>query len=261
MNNCTKCNLNYNETIHSCLYTQKLNSLSLRFNSILEQKKINVNKSSSMKSDFLSIKDYFSSNYELIIQDLTNIIDGVSNIDINNTKTEEIEESPASKQTMNLCWMSDSTVQGNEITLVKKTGASYWYVQSEQLLTGPFICKVSVNLLLSVNDYWKHTFGIIKENSNNISQYYMDCILFNSLGYLAKKFSSSGAYKKIFDKWKTGDELIIKRDYDNTILFGLNDENELIEAFTSIIGNFRIVMGFSKNIEGDQFTMNYLTPI
>jgi len=133
-----------------------------------------------MKSDFLSIKDYFSSNYELIIQDLTNIIDGVSNIDINNTKTEEIEESPASKQTMNLCWMSDSTVQGNEITLVKKTGASYWYVQSEQLLTGPFICKVSVNLLLNGNDYWKNTFGIIKENSNNLSQYYMDCILFNS---------------------------------------------------------------------------------
>jgi len=263
MNLCS--NLDRSEVSHFCLYFQKQELISSKYKLLLEQDAINHDTYIKNKNNLIGLKEHFSSRYELIIQDLTKVIECISSLEEKkkSEKTEEdIEESPAGKPScLNLCWMSDPATQCNVINVINDGKEYYWCVKSEEVLFGPFICKISVDLLINLPDYWNHTCGIIKEDGVNNISYYNDSILMNSNGYIASKFSGSGAHKIIFDKWKTGDELIIKRDHNNSISFGLNDENNLKEEFFSIEGNFRIVMGFCNSIQGDKFSMKYLQNI
>ena len=94
-------------------------------------------------------------------------------------KNETIEEeSPAGKQrSLNINWISCEATNGNQITSNKPSNQDgyYWCVKSEEVLTGSFICKVQVDNIAS-NDYWNHTFGIVKEASLKRGDYYYNCI-------------------------------------------------------------------------------------
>ena len=87
MTNCTNTNINNiesNQSDSSYFYNQKLKLFSVKFNSTLEERIDIANKSSIIKNNFKSLKDYFSSNYESLIQDLTGVINNMSNISTNN---------------------------------------------------------------------------------------------------------------------------------------------------------------------------------
>jgi len=50
----------------------------------------------------------------------------------------------------------------------------------------------------------------------------------SSNGFLVEKYSDEGDETRLFEGyWKTGDTLIVKRDEQNDIYFGINDENDL----------------------------------
>jgi len=89
----------------------------------------------------------------------------------------------------------------------------------------------------------------------------MDSVLFHSSGRIpSSKFSDSeDSSLVVSEPWKNGDVIFIKRDYDNSIHFGLNDENNLKSAYDDVTGNFRIVLGFLNSASnGDHFEMTYL---
>ena len=90
--------------------------------------------------------------------------------------------------------------------------------------------------------------------------YLDDSILMLGNGWLPEKFSENACFKHIFPEklWQEGDELIVIRDFDNSIWFGINDDNNLVKAFDNIRGNFRIVIGFSNTAGDYTFEMVYL---
>jgi len=211
---------------------------------------------------FANLKGLFSSEYNKIIEDLTAIINKVSETE---EKKEVEEESPASiVRSLNLNWKDHPSCEGNLVTDNYAESGSYWYVESEQVLDGPFLCKVEIEEFSSLCFYWHHMFGIIRVNnreSTSKDNYYKDCIIMSSSGYLANKYLGEGAYKLLFRDWVKGDVLIVKRDHNNTIYFGINDEYDMKEAFTGISGEYRICMGFTCHVRTDKFKMTYLNII
>jgi len=216
----------------------------------------------------LSCRNYFSQNFTKIIEDLNIIIEAISNPsnnsnNSNNSNKESEEVSPASIVIdLNRNWLPHQGNKG-EGNVVKSTnvGGSYYCVKSEELLTGAFLCKIEI-INVSGCGSWNKSAGIIKENStNNDNNYYMDSVLFHSSGKIpSSKFSGSGDGSLVISEpWKNGDVIFIKRDYDNSIHFGLNDENYLKRAYEDVTGNFRIVLGFlSSSSISDHFEMIYL---
>jgi len=213
------------------------------------------------------LKNLFSSQYQDVIQDLTKIIEYISankeNKDNKDNKEKVEEESPASIiRMLDLGWNEHETVEDTLITLGKKTiTGSYWCVTSRQVLEGSFLCKILVEEMNTQSpSWWVHNFGIIKKDrKNNDDVYYNDSIVIASNGSLAGRYSGSGDAKKLFEGfWKTGDTLIVKRDNQNNIYFGLNDETDLKLAYENEEGEFRIVLGFGSASKTDSFRMMYL---
>ena len=95
---------------------------------------------------------------------------------------------------------------------------------------------------------------MIRANSTLGDTYYNDAVVIQANGYLANKFTSSGSFKKVLDPWIAGDEIIVKRSND-TIWFGINNEESLIKAFDSISGEMKIVIGFSTGNSGDEIEL------
>jgi len=156
----------------------------------------------------------------------------------------------------NLEWINGS----NRIT-TSPQGSSYWTIKSKEVVSGPFSAKIKViNINGSlVNSHWNFTCGIIRANSTNEPTYYNDGIIFQSNGYIADKFSSSGSHKQLFfTPWATGDSILIKRDDQNNVFFGINSDSSFQLAFPLINGDFRIVMGFSTAVNGDIFELEEL---
>ena len=58
--------------------------------------------------------------------------------------------------------------------------------------------------------------------------------------------------------WTKGDILFVKRDFNNSIWFGVNDESNMYEAYKNEEGIFRICMGFSSSVGRDRFRLVYL---
>ena len=208
--------------------------------------------------DFKNIKENFTSEY----QNISQIIEKITSNRKESKEDEQYDdqESPASKVTMlNLNWMPDSQSEGNIVRNNATKGSSYWIVKSEELLDGPFVCKIVVVKIQLTNGYWDHSAGIIKENQNNSEgTYYNDSLVYQSNGYAAVAFSSSGGGQKISESWKTNDIVFIKRDSENNVYMGLNDETNLVLAFPKIEGRFRIYMGFSNSSRSDEFRLDYL---
>ena len=206
----------------------------------------------------INIKENFTSEYQNVITTLTQIIEKISST--TKESKEDEEESPASKVTMlNLSWMRDSQVEGNFLRINTTKSCSYWIVKSEEVLDWPFVCKIVVVNIQSTTGYWNHSAGIIKENQiNSDDTYYNDSLVYQSNGYAAVAFSSSGGGQKISESWKTNDIVFIKRDSENNVYMGLNDETNLVLAFPKIEGRFRIYMAFSSSSRSDEFRLDYL---
>jgi hypothetical protein len=201
------------------------------------------------KINFVSTPSLFSKEFDEISSKVTNKLTQLKVEDVLNEKF-----SFTLNFKMNLNWES-----GSPDFTVTTRGSSYWCIKSEEVVVGPFTCKVRIkNINASlVDSYWNYAFGIIKEvATNSESSYYNDCVLLQSNGYCPTQFSGSGSGISIFSqKWKTGDILLMKRDEYGTVFFGINSEDTYKEGFKNIIGNFRICMGFSTSMGGDQFEM------
>ena len=240
-----------------CDVCNKVLNINLNFTAI-KNRHNNYDHFKKNLEELKNIKEYFTSEYQNVITILTQIIEKIS------TTTKELkedeEESPASKVTMlNLNWMPDSQSEGNIVRNNATKGSSYWIVKSEELLDGPFVCKIVVVKIQLTNGYWDHSAGIIKENQNNSEgTYYNDSLVYQSNGYAAVAFSSSGGGQKISESWKTNDIVFIKRDSENNVYMGLNDETNLVLAFPKIEGRFRIYMAFSSSSRSDEFRLDYL---
>ena len=153
---------------------------------------------------------------------------------------------------------------GGEGSIIKTTlgkSGTYWGVTSEETLEGEFTAKVKVNKINEsrISSHWNYGFGLIRANESINDTYYNNAIIFQANGYLANKFTSTGSFKKILEKWKQGDELIVKRDSKNAVWFGMNDEEQLVKAFDGITGNFRICIAFSTANKDDELELLEIT--
>jgi len=244
-------------------YNEKINQISERYeslyNGLTEFKDNNKNKN---MSQLHLIKEEYCKEFQVVIQQLTQIIDFISSNEKKNEETKE-EESPASiVRMLNLNWMPNDAVEHNVITTNNHTdnSASYWCVVSEETLNGSFLSKVNIEKIENRNpSYWRHNFGIIrKDRKATDNEYYNDSITFQSNGWLTKEFYGSGDFKKLSEPWKSGDTIILKRDTNNKIYFGVNDESDLQLAYEGISGEFKIVFGFSNSSKESVFRMDYL---
>jgi len=239
----------------------KFKTIEFNINGITELNRHNLEQIKKNNENISDLRGLFKNNFNLVISDLTNII---NHLESNNKKTEEIEEeSPASKITsLNLNWIPvEGATNFNEVKNVYKTG-SYWCVKSEEVLDGPFICRI---LAEHVGDggTWSHGVGIVKAEFESMESYYSYSCLFLSNGYCSKSYD--GNYNQQIPKsrnWQDGDEIIIKRDYDNDLWFGLNNEFEMVKSCKAE-GKFRIVLGFlnSSNKSHETFKLIQLQPL
>ena len=243
----------------SC-YEDKINNLTNKSDSLLKTQAQAKHNIQDNHINLKSLQELFSSSYKLIIDDLTIIIDKISTTETNVVD----EESPASKiNSLNLNWVSHPSCEGNLVINNHTNQSSYWCVEGEQILDGAFLCKVEVEEFNGTGGCWNHNFGIIRENKINFSQsnYYNNCILIASNNWLAKKYSGSGAHVQLpgtNQAWTKGDILFVKRDFNNSIWFGVNDESNMYEAYQNEEGSFRICMGFSSSVGSDRFRLVYL---
>jgi hypothetical protein len=228
--------------------SEKINNLSSSDTKVKNEIK-KIKKDLDDKLNFISNPSLFSREFDDIITKSTN--------KLTHSKIEEIlvdKFNFSMNFKMNLNWESGSP----EISVTSR-GSSYWCTKSEEVLDGPFTCKVLIKNINSSNadSHWNYAFGLIRETgSNNESSYYNDCVLFQSNGYLPTQFSGSGNGVSLFtQKWKTGDIILMKRDEYGNVFFGINSEDTYKEGFKNITGRFKICMGFSTSMTGDKFEM------
>ena len=85
--------------------------------------------------------------------------------------------------------------------------------------------------------------------------------MFLCTGKFSKKFEGNESGLSFPEKWKTGDDIIIKRDSDNDLWFGLNDEQSVVKSCNAE-GSFRIVMGFlNGDKSSEEFKLTYLQAV
>ena len=220
---------------------EKIKTIEFNINGIIQLNKQNVIQIKKIKTDVLEVKDYFSSNFNQVVGDITILL---TNLESTNKTEEKDEESPASKITsLNLNWIPvENATNGNEVKNAS-IKSSYWCVKSEEVLDGAFICRILVEHITGTSD-WHHGAGIIKYDKDTImDSYYSHSCLFLSSGIFTKPYMGSNSNTRFPSKWKDGDEIIIKRDFNNDLWFGLNDEFTMMKSCKAE-GKFRIVLGF-----------------
>jgi len=214
-----------------------------------------------LKSNFLKLKELFSSNFNNILEEIQVVINSISIHDA--IKEDNDNESPASKiKMLSLNWIDDGySTKLNEVINERQNVKNYWLARSEEVLDGAFLCKILVENITH-NSAFNHGAGILKHdlNVNNDGFYAYACCLYLSNGDLNQPFVGNPSGIKL-DIWRNGDEIIIKRDSDNDLWFGLNDETKLVKS-TNVPGPFRIVLGFlNASQENEVFKMVYLQNI
>lgn len=136
---------------------------------------------------------------------------------------------------------------------------NYWYAISEEILEGKFVAKIKVNEINSekTKTQFSHAVGLIRSKAIiNDGNYQKESILLQSNGYIADRFTNSGMFKKLFDTpWTKSDEIIIKRDSKNDLYFAINDETNFKKAFGNVTGEYRLVIGLSTQIVGDELEL------
>jgi len=83
-----------------------------------------------------------------------------------------------------------------------------------------------------------------------MKKYFDYSILFISNGNFTIPFKPVVG-KKYTPAWKSNNDILIKRDFDNNIWFGLNKEKDLMKS-CKYVGKVRIVMGFMNRNQPDE---------
>lgn len=131
---------------------------------------------------------------------------------------------------------------------------SYFAVKSKEILEGNFVARIRVEKITHFSDF-QVAVGVIKANSSR-SDYYMDSIVLFSSGKKNRDYQGN-ADIKITDTWKNNDMIYIKRTNDNSLFFGLNDEDKLAVS-SSFHGAAKIVVGFLTSLNGDSLIFDSL---
>jgi len=245
------------------MYNEILKELEGKIKTSLEVKNIEVKKKRNSKLKFLSIKDFYSTNLYQIVNDIQLLLNSIAKE--KEQSEHKDDESPASKITMlSLNWADEGlSTHFNEVRNKRQQVQNYWVARSEEILDGAFTCKILVENIseTSRNNQFYHGAGII-QHDKNVSErgyYAYACCLFLSNGDISKPFEGNpNPNIKTLKPWKNGDIIIIKRDTDNDLWFGLNDESDMVKS-ANVPGSFRIVMGFIKaDKENEVFKMIYL---
>lgn len=148
----------------------------------------------------------------------------------------------------------------NRITTRNRSDCSYWAEVSKEILKGSFFAKikiVEINPSYANND-WYYSIGMIKADTTDFNSFYSYSIMLKSTG---KAYSSGDSDVDLFTTWKTGDYIYVKRDENNTVLFGLNDEDNLRPAFYNKQGDYKILFGFMFICENDIFELEELSEL
>ena len=161
---------------------------------------------------------------------------------------------------LSLNWLDEGkSTKFNEVSNKKQNLLNYWLARSEEILDGAFMCRILVENIADNKD-WHHGAGLIKfdKNVDENGFYGYASILFMSNGKIYPPFNGKTNLSSYPEKWKNSDEILIKRDHESNIWFGLNDETQMMKSCTEE-GKFRIVLGFlNKDKENEVFKMIYL---
>lgn len=131
----------------------------------------------------------------------------------------------------------------------RRNNVSYWCEKGLEAYEGPFFARLRINNITRKTD-WSLNIGVIRANSTNTNSYYQDGAFFMCSGKITVQFQGNQG-RNIFRQWNNGDEVLIKRDDKNDIYFGLNDDETMEKCFSNISGSYRLCVGFSNSMVGD----------
>jgi len=204
------------------LYNDKLRLLAEKTTSLLESKNIQVNRNNTLKSDFKSLKDYFSSEFNIVINQITNLIEETQKININlennkNLENKEVDsdESPAS--------MLSNKFRSDEVFSILRKSDYTWelFTLDEPMILNQ-IYKLRLNEFKSSDNNYAIEVGISPKKYYK----YQTGSLSLVFGYLVKngyKFSSQSE-EKFSVKAEEGDII-------GVALSIANDDNYNLEIF------------------------------
>jgi len=252
-----------------------LNKITISLNLLIESKNCLKDMTNLNNSKFITLKDLFFDGFKTVMSDLNEVIENISN----KTSTKQTdstyneknidEESPAAiKRCLNLNWCQHEMVNGNIVetrgNVITNKSSSHWCVESEEVLSGVFTARIRLNKYTRDSNSWACTIGLIKADSTHKTTdgyFYDSVILLNDCKLPTPFTGDSSRSKTILNNHLhcEGDEIIIKRDTDNNVYFGINDVKSCELAYENISGDFRIVLGFFTDYSTvDEFELVYL---
>ena len=255
--------LNKYESCSISKYDERINSLTKYLDSLVKNSKCLKYNTNLNNTKFIELKNVISDRFKIVLNELNEVIENVSNKNNNNGK-EEIEESPASiKKCLNLNWREHERATGS---IVDNSGEylnnSHWHVESEEILSGVFTARIRLNKYTSNSNNWTCAIGMIRADEKiKTNGYYNHSVVLLNDCSIVDKFSGSETRRKILNGrvWTEGDEIIIKRDNNDSVYFGMNDEQSCEFAYNGIAGDYRIVIGFiNHESKNDLFELVYL---
>ena len=89
---------------------------------------------------------------------------------------------------------------------------------------------IRINNITRTYRTWDVTIGLQLANSNKSDDYYNDGVFYMSCGTISKPFDGNTG-RNLLRKWINGDIVLIKRDKNNAVWFGLNEEETMEIAF------------------------------
>jgi predicted DNA-binding protein YlxM (UPF0122 family) len=227
--------------------SEKLNTISTHDNKAKDDFR-KIKKELDEKLSFLTNPSIFSKDF---IEFLTKVDMKLRKLKIDDILNDKFNFS----YKMSLCNLEWENTNSPILNVVTQ-GSSYWSARSKEMLEGAFSCKIAIRAINDgyVGSYWNYTCGLARPNITSDSSYYNDCLVFQSNGYIASEFSGSGSHKQLFfNNWKVGDEILIKREENGNVFFGLNNETSYQLGFSNKQGQMRIVMGFSTSMSIGSF--------
>jgi len=139
----------------------------------------------------------------------------------------------------------------------------YWKVETEDTLTGAFLCKVQVKKFVTRDPNGlkdtEHMFGLMASKCDNFLN---KCLLMSSKGKLVLPVAKVSE-KSLGNSWKQDDCLILQRDKQNKIYFGMNEAKNLTYSGDIFKGPVKVIMSFLNKSRSenklDEFTLIHLS--
>lgn len=138
---------------------------------------------------------------------------------------------------------------GTNVIIATNRGGSYWCECSEDVFEGPLFARLRINNISRKSD-WSLNIGLQRAESTNTNSYYQDGVFFMCSGKITVAFQGNQG-RNCLRAWNNGDEVLIRRDENNVVYFGLNDETTLENVYNSVPGRMRLCVGFSSSMIND----------